>query len=79
MQTQGEAKAHKEKWKYASAKSVVLWIEVALALYFAGMIALAAARGQWLSLPFLSLFFFGFVYVSSGSLMKRFQMGNSGS
>ena len=79
VQTQGEAKAHKQKWKYASAKSVVLWIEVALALYFAGMIVLAASRGQWLSLPFLGLFFFGFVYVSSGSLMKRFQMGNSGS
>ena len=38
------------------------------------MIGLAAQRGQWGSIPFLLLFFFGFGYVAAGSLMKRFSM-----
>ena len=33
------------------------------------MIALAAQRGQWGSIPFLLLFFGGFGYVAAGSLM----------
>ena len=74
---QTKADARKKKWKYASAKSVVLWVEVTLALYFGAMLVLAAVRGQWLSLPFLGLFFFGFVYVSAGALMKRWNFGNS--
>lgn len=72
---QSRADAKKKSWKYASPKSVVLWIEVALAIYFGGMMVLALTRGQWLSLPFLALFFFGFAYVSSSSLLKRWSMG----
>ena len=63
--------------KYASAKSVALWIEVLLALYFGTLLVLAALRGQWLSVPFLSLFFFGFAYVSGGSLVKRWSFGGA--
>ncbi len=72
---QTRADARNGRWKYASAKSMVMWIELALAAYFAAMILLAGMRGQWLSLPFLGLFFFGFVYVSSASVMKRWNFG----
>ncbi|MDB6116952.1 MAG: glycosyl transferase family 2 [Verrucomicrobiaceae bacterium] len=66
-----QAQARKQKSKYSASKSLVLWIEVALALYFAGLLALAASRNQWASLPFLGLFFFGFAYVAGSSLLKR--------
>lgn len=59
--------------RYSAGKSVSMWIEAALALYFAALIALALSRGQWMSLPFLSLFFGGFSYVAWGSLSKRWQ------
>ncbi|MBL9115693.1 MAG: glycosyltransferase family 2 protein [Verrucomicrobiaceae bacterium] len=65
-----QADARKQRWKYASPKSLAVWIEIGLAVYFGVLIIAAAARGQWLSLPFLGLFFAGFVYVSSGSVMK---------
>lgn len=57
--------------RYSAGKSVSMWIEAALALYFAVLIVLALSRGQWMSLPFLSLFFGGFAYVAWGSLSKR--------
>ncbi len=69
--------AKKERSKYASAKSVALWIEVLLALYFGTLLVMAALRGQWFSLPFLGLFFFGFAYVSGGSLFKRWSFGGA--
>lgn len=67
-----QAEARRQKPKYAASKSLVLWIEAILAVYFGGLMALAAARGQWFSLPFLGLFFFGFAYVAGASLLKRF-------
>ena len=60
--------------RYSAGKSVSMWIEVALALYFAALIGLAASRGQWMSLPFLSLFFGGFAYVAWGSLSRRLNL-----
>jgi cellulose synthase/poly-beta-1,6-N-acetylglucosamine synthase-like glycosyltransferase len=77
VQTQADAK--KQSWKYASPKSLAVWIEVALAIYFGVLVLAAIWRGQWFSLPFLMLFFSGFVYVSAGSVMKwwNFRRGAS--
>jgi cellulose synthase/poly-beta-1,6-N-acetylglucosamine synthase-like glycosyltransferase len=69
-----KAQAVKQRSSYKAGKSIALWIEVTLTGYFAWMIALAADRGQWGSIPFLLLFFCGFGYVAAGSLMKRFSM-----
>ncbi|MGV3661611.1 MAG: glycosyl transferase family 2, partial [Prosthecobacter sp.] len=66
--------ASKKKSSYKAGKSIALWLEVAITGYFTWMIALAAHRGQWGSIPFLCLFLFGFGYVALGSLMKRFSM-----
>ncbi len=63
------------KPRYSAGKSISMWVEAALALYFAGLVALAISRGQWMSLPFLLLFLGGFAYVAGGSLRKRFQAG----
>jgi hypothetical protein len=69
-----QEQAAKKKTHYKAGKSIALWLEVLLAGYFGWMIALAAQRGQWGSIPFLLLFFGGFAFVASGSLMKRFSM-----
>ena len=73
VETQSEIR--KQKNKYSAGKSLVLWIEVALALYFLGMMIMALVRHQWASLPFLGLFFFGFAYVAGGSLSRRLNLG----
>ena len=69
-----QQQAAQKKARYKAGKSIALWLEVALAFYFGWMIILAGQRGQWLSIPFLMLFFGGFAYVSGGSLLKRFSM-----
>lgn len=68
-------KAAKKSFHYKASKSLCLWIELALVGYFAYLIRLAYGREDWGSLPFLALFFMGFLYVSSCSLFKRFSMG----
>lgn len=60
--------------RYKAGKSLCLWIEVALVGYFGHLNWLAVQREQWFSLPFLLLFLGGFLYVSAGSLFKRFSM-----
>jgi cellulose synthase/poly-beta-1,6-N-acetylglucosamine synthase-like glycosyltransferase len=69
VNTQAEARVRKQK--YSASRSLALWIEVALAIYFGVLLILSMLKGQWMSLPFLGLFFFGFAYVSGGSLIKR--------
>lgn len=71
---ENQAQAAVQKVRYKAGKSLALWLEVALAGYFAWMIVLAAQRGQWGSIPFLLLFFGGFTFVAGGSLLKRFSM-----
>lgn len=68
------SKASKKSFHYKASKSICLWIELALVGYFAYLIWLAYGRHDWGSLPFLGLFFLGFLYVSSCSLFKRFSM-----
>jgi hypothetical protein len=37
---------------------------------------MAIARGQWISVPFLAMFQFGFLYVVIGSLGKWFNVSS---
>lgn len=69
-----KAQTCKKSFRYKASKSVCLWIELALVGYFAYLIWLAYGRHDWGSLPFLGLFFLGFLYVSVSSLFKRFSM-----
>lgn len=63
--------APRTSFRYTAAKSISLWIEVALAVYFSWLIILAGIKGQWLSIPFLAMFAGGFIYVALGSIAKR--------
>jgi cellulose synthase/poly-beta-1,6-N-acetylglucosamine synthase-like glycosyltransferase len=56
--------------RYKAARSVTFWIEAALAAYFSVLVIKAIGRGQWISVPFLAMFQFGFLYVVLGSVSK---------
>lgn len=71
---ENRAQASKKSFRYKAGKSLCLWIELALVGYFGHLAWLAVERQQWGSLPFLGLFLVGFLYVSTGSLLKRFSM-----
>ncbi|RKZ12647.1 glycosyl transferase family 2 [bacterium] len=47
------------------------WVELGLALYFAGGIVVAVRNERWIALPFLALFLLGFLYVSLSSFGWR--------
>lgn len=68
------AQASKKSFHYKAGRSLSLWIEVMLVGYFGYLLWLAYGRKDWGSMPFLGLFFMGFVYVSAGSVFKRFSM-----
>jgi cellulose synthase/poly-beta-1,6-N-acetylglucosamine synthase-like glycosyltransferase len=55
-----------ERWtskKYRATKSLVPYVELAFALYFALAMAMAFQSGHYVTLPFLAMFFTGFAYV----------------
>jgi cellulose synthase/poly-beta-1,6-N-acetylglucosamine synthase-like glycosyltransferase len=56
--------------RYRARKTLVPLVEVLLALYFACALVMAPLAGHYLSLPFLALFFVGFVYVAALSSVK---------
>lgn len=60
----------RKRSKYKAARSVTFWIEVALAGYFSFLVIMALIKGQWMSVPFLAMFQFGFLYVVIGSVSK---------
>jgi cellulose synthase/poly-beta-1,6-N-acetylglucosamine synthase-like glycosyltransferase len=66
----------RKRSRYKAARSVTFWIEVALAAYFSWLLIMAIARGQWISVPFLAMFQFGFLYVVIGSLGKWFNVSS---
>lgn len=76
VNSKAQAQASKKSFRYKAGKSLCLWIEMALVFYFAHLTWLAVEKAQWGSLPFLALFFFGFLYVSLSSLLKSFSMGS---
>ncbi len=52
--------------KYRARRGLDSWLELALGLYFAGLVVAALADGLWGAVPFLSLFAVGFLSVGSG-------------
>jgi hypothetical protein len=46
-------------------------IELAFACYFVYTIYVAITGGHWVSLPFLALFLFGYLYVGTSSIYQR--------
>ena len=59
------------KMKYRTAKGFLPFLELAFALYFAVSIWFAISTGHPFSAAFLALFFCGFLYVGSLSLLQR--------
>jgi len=54
-------------WKkktYRSGRPIAALLEVVFALYFLAAIVAAYVLKQWVSLPFIALFGFGFAYVA---------------
>jgi cellulose synthase/poly-beta-1,6-N-acetylglucosamine synthase-like glycosyltransferase len=54
--------------KYRASKTLIPFVEVIFAIYFAGAGVLAVIAGHYVSIPFLFLFFLGFAYVGVLSL-----------
>ncbi len=57
--------------RYHAKRGFVPVIEILFALYFVATIAVAIMNGHFVSLPFLLLFFLGYVYVGATSLFQR--------
>lgn len=57
--------------KLFSFKTPLGWVETLLAVYIAVAIGWSLFHGHWLSVPFLSIFFFGFLYVGCLSMAHR--------
>jgi cellulose synthase/poly-beta-1,6-N-acetylglucosamine synthase-like glycosyltransferase len=53
------------------------WIEIALTLAFASVVALFATKGYWVALPFLTLFVTGYGYVAFQALKERLTYASS--
>ncbi len=56
--------------KYRARRGLDTWIELALGLYFAGLVVAALADGLWGAVPFLTLFAGGFLYTGLGAVRK---------
>ncbi|MBW2276898.1 MAG: hypothetical protein JRF63_05360 [Deltaproteobacteria bacterium] len=57
--------------KYKAKKSFVAAIELLFAAYFIFTIYVAVVGGHWVSLPFLGLFLFGYLFVGAQSIYQR--------
>jgi hypothetical protein len=65
---EGRRGSWREK-RYASVRSLPAFLELAFGAYFAAALVFAAREGRWLTLPFLGLFLFGFLYVGTLSMI----------
>ncbi len=54
--------------RYRAAKTIIPYVEVLFAVYFAVAVFVAMQAGHYVSMPFLLLFFMGFAYVGVLSL-----------
>ncbi|RYD28760.1 MAG: glycosyltransferase, partial [Verrucomicrobiaceae bacterium] len=64
-----------QKWKkagYGGIKSLLVGVEIILAIYFTGVVIFAILNNYWYSVPFLIMFMLGFWYVVAGSLQRLF-------
>jgi cellulose synthase/poly-beta-1,6-N-acetylglucosamine synthase-like glycosyltransferase len=59
------------KMKYRARKGLVPIIELLFGLYFVVTIYVAIIGGHYISVPFLALFFLGYVYVGAMSIYQR--------
>lgn len=62
--------AKKRRGKYRRGLGWLPFAELAFAAYFVAAIAYAAHMGLWGTLPFLSLFLFGYAYMGAASLLE---------
>ncbi len=60
-----------KKKKYHAKKGIVPLIELAFAAYFIFTIYIAVVGGHWVSIPFLLLFLFGYLYVGMFSIYQK--------
>lgn len=63
-----------EKWwnqKYKSARSLLPWVELAMAAYYIYLVYFAWQNQLWISLPFFLLFVVGFGFAGLFSLFQR--------
>jgi hypothetical protein len=70
----GVASKHDLSWtqkRYRAMKTVIPYVELLMAGYFAAAIAVAARGGHFVSMPFLTLFMVGFLYVGTLSVFQR--------
>jgi hypothetical protein len=56
--------------KYRKRLGLVPWIELAIAIYFSGTIWYAISNGNYITVPFLMLFAFGYGYTALLSLLQ---------
>jgi hypothetical protein len=61
---------HKRQRRYLVLKSAVPVVEILFAAYFTRFVFLAFQNHEFLSLPFLMLFQFGFTYVAVSSIWE---------
>jgi len=58
--------------KYMPLKSLLPFAEMAFAVYFSYFVWYAVQHGQFISVPFIAMFQFGFLFVSLSSLRQWF-------
>jgi cellulose synthase/poly-beta-1,6-N-acetylglucosamine synthase-like glycosyltransferase len=61
-----------KRTKYSPLKSIAPFIEIGFALYFTNFLVFCIDHGQWLAVPFISLFAVGFAYVGLCSIAQWF-------
>ncbi len=65
----GPTRATARKVRYLPVKSLLPFVELLFAVYFAFCMWHAVRQGAWMSLPFLLMFLGGFLYVSAKSFL----------
>jgi hypothetical protein len=68
--SEGSGESLRGKKKYRRGLGLLPFAELAFAAYFVCAIAYAAHMGLWGTLPFLSLFLFGYGYMGAASLLE---------
>ncbi len=73
--------SRRDTWRYKKYRGmterVQVCLEMGLGIYFIGAILFAVNSGVYMSVPFLSLFCFGFLYVGGLSLYQTFAGGKA--
>jgi len=62
--------------RYRARRGIDTWVELALGVYFAGLVVAALAGGLWGAVPFLTLFAGGFLY-TAGLTLRQSRLGDT--